>query len=281
MGLAGPPEIRRGDHACCVFASEDEQVGLLAPFARNALARGDALLYLADRADEHAVVSILDEAGLDGRALLYSGAAKVLHSSQMGLEGGFDRERQMAVWDSLVAQARNDGFGGLAVAAEMSWALSWDVDADALIEYEAAAAPAFASGELSALCQYDARLFDREVLTRSAHAHAYALSPGSRGWSIDYLRLHLVRGDEPGTLAVGGEIDLTNVEFLEAQLHDQLSSGDVVADCSTLTFVDVAGCRVLRRACVGEMGSGRLTLENAPAILTRVMNICSWADWAG
>ena len=277
MALAGAPEIRRGDHACCVFGTDDEQAQLVSRFARDAFARGDRLFYLADMADEDTVVGFVDDAGLDGRALLYAGALQILPSQALNLEDGFDRDRQMAIWDQRVAQARADGFGGLAVAAEMTWSLSWGVDSDVLIEYEAAAGAAFDSNEMSALCQYDSRFFADDVAQHVCRVHPYAVTVHAGGWSADYSRMH-VDGGPGAAFSVGGEIDLANVAFLETQLTEHLRDGDASVDCSGVTFVDLAGCRLLRRACAGELGEGRLTLRNVPAVLSRVIDICDLAD---
>jgi anti-anti-sigma regulatory factor len=267
MALAAPPEVAPGEHACCVFESDDDQANLLARFARDAVGRRDRIFYLADRSDESKVADILTDAGLDGQTMLDTGALQVLRSSEMGLEDGFDRDRQLIVWRQLTGLARNDGFRGLAVAAEMSWALTWDVDADALIVYEATSDPVFTSGEFSAVCQYDARLFDEEMLERAGHAHRYTMSLGETDYAIDYNRLLIYAGDHS---ELAGEVDLANVHFLEEMLAQLLAEGDAELDCGGLRFVDARGCRVLRDAAHGDH---KLTLKNVPDALARVMRV--------
>jgi anti-anti-sigma factor len=275
MALAGAPEISGGEHACCVFASDDAQADLVAKFARDAVKRHDRIFYLADRSDETKVADYLADALLDGTAMLDSGALQVMHSSQMDLEDGFDRNRQLAAWRQLTAAARDDGYRGLAVAAEMSWALSRNVGLDALIEYEATSQPVFVSGELAALCEYDSRMFDAETLWRTEHAHSYSIEVDGEVLSIDYNRLRLRTGHP---LELGGEIDLSNVRFLEHQLVELLADGDVVADCSGLTFVDARGCRLIHRACNGEHGRGRLVLTGRSDVVERVMRVFDALD---
>lgn len=270
MALAGTPEVSPGDHACVVFESDDDQAKLIAGFARDAVARRDRIFYLADRADEERVVDFLSDAGLDAKAMLDSGALQVLHSADMGLEDGFDRDRQLDVWRQLTGLARNDGYRGLAAAAEMSWALTWQVESDALVQYEATADPVFVSRELSAMCQYDARLFDEEMLERAGHAHRYTMSFGEDEYAIDYNRLLLYAGKH---LEVAGEIDLANVHFLEELLGQILADRDGELDCSGLRFVDAGGCRVLRAAANRKLGHGALTLRNMPPALQRVMRV--------
>jgi anti-anti-sigma factor len=273
MGLARPPEISGGDHACCVFASDDDEADIVGKFARDAARRGDRIFYLADRADEDRVAAFVTNAGLDGRAMLDTGALHVLHSSQMGLEDGFDRDRQMGVWDQLTGLARNDGYRGLAVLAEMSWALTWNVDADALIDYEATAQAAFASGEMSALCQYDRRLFAGDVVPRAGRAHRYAIAVEDSDCSVYYNRVQLHLHEQHDTVELAGEIDLANIRFIEKRLSEWLASDDVIADCGELSFIDAGGCRVLRDACDGKYGAGHLKLRNQAEVVERVMSV--------
>jgi anti-anti-sigma factor len=270
MAIVGTPAVSPGDHACCVFESDDDQATLLARFARDAVARRDRIFYLADQSDENKVVNFLSDAGLDAKRMLDSGALQVLHSTDMALEDGFDRDRQLGIWRQLTGMARNDGYRGLAVAAEMSWALTWEVESDALIHYESTAAPVFVSRELSAICQYDTRLFNEEMLERAGHAHRYTMSLGEDEYAVDYNRLLLYAGEH---LEVAGEIDLANVHFLEELLRQVLAERDRELDCSGLRFIDAGGCRVLRAAGNGRLGHGALTLRNTPPALLRVMRV--------
>src|SRR5215212_883515 len=236
MGLGPAPEVARGDHACSVFSSDDDQARVVGHFAADAFKREDRVLYLADRADEADVLELLDAVALDGRERLDAGDLTILHSSQMGLDAGFDRERQMATWSALTRKARDDGYRGLAVAAEMTWALSWDVDADVLVHYERTVGAAFASGEMSALCQYDSRAFAVAVIERATDAHSYALALDHGHCDVHYNRMRLHRDADYRLSALGGEIDLANLKFLETELWEQLSAGDLTTDCSDLEF---------------------------------------------
>jgi anti-anti-sigma factor len=277
MDLSSAPEVGRGDHACCVFTSDEHQAQLVGRFANDAFARGDRLFYLADRVDEAGVVDLLGQAGIDAGARLDRGDVQIVYSSQMGLERGFNRDRQLDVWRALIAQARSDGYGGVAAAAEMSWVRRWGLRDPQVVDYEANVGPVFKSGELAALCQYDARVLDEALIERVKHAHPIAVACDIDEYRIDYARLHL-HGGPGGSVAIGGEIDLASVDFLHAQLTKWLSAGDVVADCSQVDFVDISGCRLLRRASAGDIGEGRLRLENVSPPVGRVMRICSQAD---
>jgi anti-anti-sigma factor len=270
MRLVGAPPVSPGDHACCVFATDDDHALVLGKFARDAAARGDRIFYLADRSDEASVVAILEEVGLDGRRMLDSGALQVIHSSQMELEDGFDIRREVKGWTGRVGRARNDGYRGLSAAAEMTWALSWGLDDDVLLAYERAVEIAFDDGRLAGLCEYDSRAFDAGILGRAGAGHHYSVHTDRSGMSIDYNRLSLHIGRE---LELAGEIDLANVHFLQEFLNERLAGGDATVDCAGLTFVDAGGCRLLRSAASGQHGAGRLTLRNTPDAVVRVMDV--------
>ena len=62
------------------------------------------------------------------------------------------------------SQALADGFTGLRLAGEMTWALGPDVGSDRLIEYEALLNQFLANSRSVCLCQYDRSRFDPAVL---------------------------------------------------------------------------------------------------------------------
>jgi anti-anti-sigma regulatory factor len=223
---------------------------------------------------------MLDAAGLNGADEVARGHVQLLPSVQMGLEDGFDRERQFGVWEELIGQALTDGYGGLAATAEMTWGERWKVAGDDLIAYEATADELFAPKKLAALCQYDSRRFSAKMLRRAAHAHPCSIQLDHRHCATDYMRLHIDRPTGGRVFTIGGDIDLANVEFLERQLAELLSDGDATADCHDVNLIDVAGCRLLRQASMGDLAPGQLAITNAPAVLTRVLKLCDWADVA-
>ena len=270
MGLAVVP----GDHACATFATDTDQAALVGRFARDAFARGDRVFYLADRSDEADVTAFLDHAGIDGHARLGAGDLHILHSTQMGLEDGFERDRQMAVWQSLIDGAHADGYRGLAVAVEMTWALRWGVPMSALIDYEATSEAVFASRAMSAVCQYDSRFFDPATIESAHHAHPYAMRIGGEDYEARYTRLAIAWNSNDRILSLTGEIDLGNVAFLDLELAELQEADPLVVDCTRLRFIDVAGCRLLHRG----VQSGRMELRNPPRVVTRVMSLIGWME---
>jgi anti-anti-sigma factor len=80
------------------------------------------------------------------------------------------------------------------------------------------------------------------------------------------LSLDLVDGSPP-VLHVRGDIDIANAEDFAAGLKDALSrDATLVIDMAQLTFIDVAGLRVILRTAACRNGAGPLTLVNAPRV---------------
>lgn len=77
-----------------------------------------------------------------------------------------------------------------------------------------------------------------------------------------------------GVLSLHGEVDNSNVGEFEAALSAAIGPqvGVVVLDLTHLTFIDVAGLRVVERQAAHLSESGnRLVLSSPPAFLERLL----------
>lgn len=82
-----------------------------------------------------------------------------------------------------------------------------------------------------------------------------------------------VEEGSPPVLLVHGELDLSTAEQLGAALEDGLSADPtLVVDMADVTFVGVAGLRVILRAAESLSGAGPLTLVNA-SLVARLLEL--------
>ncbi len=80
---------------------------------------------------------------------------------------------------------------------------------------------------------------------------------------MDLLKTEFVHGDPP-VLQVDGEVDLSTADELRTALEEALSADPkVVIDMGGVTFLDVAGLRVVLQVAASRDGAGPLTLLNA------------------
>ncbi len=78
------------------------------------------------------------------------------------------------------------------------------------------------------------------------------------------MLLDIVPGDEPRSLRLMGELDISNADETLARIEEEAAAGggDLILDLSELTFIDSSGIRVLLKVIDGLDGRGRLVLRS-------------------
>ncbi|MGW0417639.1 MEDS domain-containing protein [Streptomyces sp. NPDC003015] len=272
-------EVEPGDHLCFAFADDAEQRRMVTAYLSAGLARGERVLYFADRHAPAAVLGWLRAGGVDPDAATASGQLRVATADDSYLaSGAFDPDAMVA---SLREEARHSlaaGYSGLRVSGEMSWALREAPEVERLAEYEVKVHSVFAGQPASAICQYDARQFGPEQLRmfEKCHPAAVELHPwySSSGLSI----VPAFRAGER-VLQVTGTVDYQATGHLAAALEQTLQwPGDVRVDMSALDFIDLAGLRVLIHMAE-RLGEGRrLRVMNLTPMLCQVISVVGWDE---
>src|SRR4051794_13007834 len=124
---------RPGEHACCRFASAEDRRLLTVALLRDAARRNYKVLYLCPDDDVEAAVGAL--AQLDGTVTdaLARGQVEVRPAAGTYLpDGAFDPGRVLDSVREEHADALGEGYAGLSLTGDMSWAFSDAVAADAL-----------------------------------------------------------------------------------------------------------------------------------------------------
>jgi hypothetical protein len=126
----------QGDHVCLIYDSFEAQVKALVPFLREGLERGERCLYFCDEHTVDRVADALREAGLDlGEE---RGAVQMLTQREVYLNGGeFSPEGMIHLLVEMETRALGEGFTGLRITGEPTWALGPRADCARLVEYEA------------------------------------------------------------------------------------------------------------------------------------------------
>ncbi|WP_202638287.1 MEDS domain-containing protein [Bailinhaonella thermotolerans] len=233
-------DLRLGDHVCHPFISDDERLAATVEIAADALRRGRRVMVCAE-----SLTPQVTSAWLHARVPGYAEAAErgqveVLPCAEVQLAGGtFDPARVREAFAGVVADTTARGYPGLQVITDMAWALRQPYALDALPAFEASINDLFADGRLSAVCQYDRRLYDGDLFHRVCSAHP--VTPGQA-----LLRFARATGS-PG-LVLEGEADVTNRDALAALLASLLpSDGHVLIDATGLEFADVGSARLFAR----------------------------------
>ena len=260
------------DHACAFYASDDERRRAVVAFARAGLAKNERLIYLASDRREDEVFADLALATEDVRSRADAGQVRVLFAGdRYAPGGGFDQGETIAsmVADSEVAL--DDGWSGLRVAGEMSWALDAGLDPRVLADYERGVDDAISHSRLTGLCLYDTRRFDQQLIRDTGHLHPLVLCESS----FDDPYTARVERAEHGGLVVAGEIDLASAGALAQSIRAEATRrSEVTLDLSALDFIDVAALRSLYAVGRELEGRGvRLNVIRANPFVQRVASL--------
>ncbi len=167
-----------GDHVAFFFRSNDERLAFVIPYIVTGLRNNERCVYIAD---ENTVPHILAEfkwAGVDIAKSTASGALSVVTKHDTYLRHGiFEPERMIADLDHDVRYALQNGFAGLRVTGEMSWALDLPFALSRLCDYERELCRRWPT-QLAGLCQYNETRFAADVVQRMIGCHCVAVRDG-------------------------------------------------------------------------------------------------------
>lgn len=259
-----------GDHVCWTLDDDAGRLDAIATVVRAGLNSRHRVLYCGD--DPADVLAGVERRGVRIAAALTTGQLLAERPESCFLTGGhFDPDRTMDHWRTGVAQARHDGWRGIRVIGDMSWAARALPGVEHLPSYEARLNSLFAGGEVAGVCTYDRRLFDPMRLRHIAWSHPGLAGP-DRPYDPDFA-LRIRRTVTPYGVRLAGEADMANHAALAAVMADvragMPAGGTATVDVSALRFADTAVARVLIEAAVG--GPGTIRVVGCSASLTRLL----------
>ncbi len=165
-------QLAMHDHMCLIYENRDEQLRALVPFIRQGLERSERCFYVADSRVVAGMAPAMRAGGLDVDAALQRGALAIATERETYLaQGAFDPDKMFELAVAAAAQAVGDGYGGLRIAGEMTWALGDDTKLQRLMEYEVKVNQRIARTPALAVCQYDRTRFSPEIIRDVIRTH--------------------------------------------------------------------------------------------------------------
>lgn len=167
-----------GLHICHVFNEEAERRSIMAQFLEQGVRDGEKSVCLCDSITPEEMYVYLDEQGVDLSCWDAGLLVKNAYSSYCP-DGHFDHEKMLSLLRQYNKTALQDGFAGLRVTGEASWALrNQKTDIDELMQYEAKVNHLIEEQSILACCQYDARLFSGETIMDVLSVHPMMIVRG-------------------------------------------------------------------------------------------------------
>ncbi len=169
-------DLRPGDHLCCLFETEEEHRALVTPYILQGLECGEKVVYIVDAHTSEEILEYLESGHIDVQGCLDSGQLSILTRDDSYMrEVVFDPDGMISLLRSETDLAKEQGYACLRVTGEMTWALRGLPGSERLIEYEAKLNEFFPGSLCMAICQYDRRRFDPEILLDVLTTHPIAV----------------------------------------------------------------------------------------------------------
>jgi anti-anti-sigma regulatory factor len=259
-------DLALNDHACLTYGELEELFDLTAAFVRDGLSGGLKVLWLSDGPPGQATAE-LARRGIDAASAMATGQLAAAACEGRLLSGqAFAADHAMGWLGGQMAACRQEGFPGLRVAVDMSWALRPLTGIEQLPDFEAGIATALADTTVSVLCQYDRERFDPVTLASVAAFHTRSVAAAT--YHADAV-LRICRQYAPPGIRLAGEIDYQAEEPLALALTEAIRlDSDLTINMSQLAFIDAPCTRMIMDAARSLAGARRVRLV-CPAAVAR------------
>jgi len=168
---------------CLIYSNEDERREIISQFLASGLTGGERVGYFADEMSPDEVRNWLGGLNINPDMELEDREKQGQFICTKALDiycpqGEFEPDDMIHTLKTSYQASRDDGYPGLRVSGEMSWALKGVPGSDRLMEYEAKVNQAFMTHPVIAICQYDARKFDGSMILDVLRVHPMLVVQG-------------------------------------------------------------------------------------------------------
>lgn len=185
--------MHAGDHYCGIYKSDEDHRRLTVDFVRQGIERNEKMFYLVNIQTVAQLKETLTKAGLPVDELIKQGQLVIMTAKEAYLrDGQFEPAKMIALLRDETEKALQEGYTALRATGEMTWALGGEPGCERLVEYESLLNHFFPTSKCYAICQYDRRKFDSEMLLDILHTHPKVLV-GQEGY--DNSKMYFVSPD--------------------------------------------------------------------------------------
>jgi len=171
--------LDRKRHVCAFFHSKEEEYRVLMPYIKEGFDQGDRAFHIIDqhRRQDHA--RRLQDAGIDVAAAQDNEQLVVRYWEDAYLKDGyFDQHRQIALFERVLLEGKNQGFPLTRFVAGTEWALLDRPGVHDLIEYECRINNMFGKYDDPVCCTYDLSKFSASVIMDAMRVHPAVIIGG-------------------------------------------------------------------------------------------------------
>lgn len=190
-------DLTLGDHLCCLYRDSAEQCRILSAFFREGLRRRERLLYIADESSPDQIDKLLhngfsvNQLKSEGRLMIFSSAETYRKNNV------FDPDEMIALLEKTASDSLRDGFSGLCITGEMTWALQGLSGTERLTEYEARLNRVLPASSAVGLCQYNIGRMNPATVMKALETHPIVIIGESLVENFYYIQPEKLLGSNP------------------------------------------------------------------------------------
>lgn len=176
QALPSIANMHTGDHYCGIYRTDEDHRALIIDFIRQGVEREEKIFYIVNIQTAAQLKATVAAGGVDVEALTQKGQLVIMTAKEAYLkEGEFDPDSMIVLLREETEKALQEGYRALRVTGDMTWALAGEPGSERLIEYESKLNQFFPNSKCYAVCQYDRRRFDSEMLLDILQTHPKVL----------------------------------------------------------------------------------------------------------
>jgi hypothetical protein len=271
-------DLAVNEHACLTFGDGEELLDLTAAFIRDGLAGGLKVVWVGGSVGQLELE--LGERGLQVQPAVDSGQMLAVGNEGHVLseQAAFESARAIRWLSSQIDACREQGFAGLRIALDMSWALQPIAGVEQLPEFEDGLAAAIADTTATILCQYDREKFDPVTLASVTPLHTRSVAAAT--YHADAV-LRICRQYAPPGIRLAGEMDYRAEEPLALALAEALRiDADITINMADLRFIDASCARMILNAA-RSLGGARKMIMRCSSPVARWLTVFGAVDLPG
>jgi anti-anti-sigma factor len=267
-----------GDHAYAVYRTATERRTTLHDFLKAGIDAGQRVAYLSGELPDESEEWLCGDDAVMHRCvgsgqLLLVGAGGPVHRGPSG-EPCVDPGRTLQCLQLMADDAMTDGYPALRLAADGTY-LTQGLDPARVVPFERGFTSLIEANRMLALCLYADVALPAAIPGILAAGHHGA---PARAGTYSAAGLRITPTSSPPGIRLAGELDRTHLPaFVEALAELAQSSGTILLDMRSLTFIDVAAVTAIADTAK-KLDEGRqVVLDSPPSMAGRILAKC----WQG
>ena len=164
--------LQQGEHLCSVYETTAEMMAQAVPYLKHGLLCGEQCIYVADENTNESVLSSLRDGGIDIDQAVEDKHLFLWNRADYKPAGPFNRDVMFNFVQGSVEKAVAEGFSGLRLAVEMTWAANSGVSLQDLIAWESLLNRlSYPGSKASFICMYNRSLLASALIREAVYVH--------------------------------------------------------------------------------------------------------------